>query len=252
MVSKTADSSKVTGQQHVANEEPALNINPPSGNNVVNVQLNYDINQALDPESWNGDFQAISLHRSMEHLVSDVKNIKESLTRIHKYILGKFIDGSKANNVKDLEGISKVVWEFILSLYKAHWDSLYMNDSKKSFRNMVKSKFSPQVPKLPINIKEKEMVKPTYVSALPPLIPAKSPKEVSKISKYFKKNTNQVQKKLYTQASSKNSSTNISKNFSTNITMEILKIEEVFPHLQNKKIDQVQKIISRSKNKLKP
>ena len=120
MVSKTADSSKVTGQQHVANEEPALNINPPSGNNVVNVQLNYDINQALDPESWNGDFQAISLHRSMEHLVSDVKNIKESLTRMYKYILGKSINGDKANNVKDLEGIGKVAWKFILSLYEAH------------------------------------------------------------------------------------------------------------------------------------
>jgi len=33
--------------------------------------------------------------------------------------------------------------------------------------------------------------------------------------------------------------------------MEILKIKEMFPHLQNKKIDQVQKIISGSENKLK-
>ena len=127
-----------------------------------------------------------------------------------------------------------------------------MNGSKTSFRNMVKSKFSPQVPKLPINIKEKEMVKPTYVSALPPLIPAKSPKEVNEISKYFKKNTNQVQKKSYAQASSKNSSSNISKNSSTNIAMETLKIKEAFLHLQNKKINQVQKIISGSKNKPKP
>jgi len=55
-VSKTANSSKVTGQQHVANEEPVLNINLPLENNVVNVQLNYDINQALDLESWNGNF----------------------------------------------------------------------------------------------------------------------------------------------------------------------------------------------------
>ena len=112
-----ADSSKVTGQQCVANEELALNTNPPSGNNVVNVQLNYDINQALDLESWDGDFQAISLYGSMEHLASDVKNIKESLTRMRKYILGKSIDGNKANNIKDLEGIDKVAWEFILSLY---------------------------------------------------------------------------------------------------------------------------------------
>jgi len=50
-VSKVADSSKVAGQQHVTNKKPVLNINLPSGNNIVNVQLNYDINQALDPES---------------------------------------------------------------------------------------------------------------------------------------------------------------------------------------------------------
>jgi len=43
----------------------------------------------------------------MEYLASDIKNIKESLTRIHKYILGKSIDGDKANNIKDLESIGK-------------------------------------------------------------------------------------------------------------------------------------------------
>jgi len=34
--------------------------------------------------------------------------------------------------------------------------------------------------------------------------------------------------------------------------METLKIKETFSHLQNKKINQVQKIISESENKLKP
>jgi len=56
----------------------------------------------------------------MEYLASDIKNIKESLTRVHKYILDKFIDGNKANNIKDREGIGKAAWEFISSLYKAH------------------------------------------------------------------------------------------------------------------------------------
>jgi len=157
---------------------------------MVNIQLNYDINQALDPEFWDGNFQAISSHGSMEHLVSDIKNIKESLTRMHKYILSKSIDNDKANNIKDLEGIGKTAWEFISFLYKAHWDSLYMNDSKTLFRNMVKSKFSPQIPKPSMNFKEKEMAKPTYVSTLPPPILVKSPKKVKEISKYFKKNTN--------------------------------------------------------------
>ena len=74
---------------------------------MVNIQLNYNINQVLDTESWDGNFCAISLHRSMEHLALDVKNIKDSLIRMYKYILGKAIEGNKANSVKDLEDIGK-------------------------------------------------------------------------------------------------------------------------------------------------
>jgi len=43
----------------------------------------------------------------MEYLASDIKNIKDSLARMHKYILGKSIESNKANSVKDLEGVSK-------------------------------------------------------------------------------------------------------------------------------------------------
>jgi len=74
---------------------------------VINIQLNYYTNQALDPDLWNGKFSAVSLHRSMEHLASNIKNIKESLQRIQRYILGKAINGDKANDIKDLEGVSK-------------------------------------------------------------------------------------------------------------------------------------------------
>ena len=42
----------------------------------------------------------------MEHLALDIKNIKESLIKMHKYILGKSIEDNKANQVKDLEDIS--------------------------------------------------------------------------------------------------------------------------------------------------
>jgi len=99
-VSKAANITNAACQQHVSNEVPALN--QPAGSNVVNIQLNYDINQALEPESWDGEFCAISLHSSMEHLVSDIKNIKDSLSRMRKYILGKTINDDKANDVKGL------------------------------------------------------------------------------------------------------------------------------------------------------
>jgi len=87
---------------------------------MFNVQLSYNVNQALDPKSWDGNFRAILIHGSMEYLASDISNIKESLGRIQKYILGKTIESNNANNIKDLENISKVVWDLILFLYEAH------------------------------------------------------------------------------------------------------------------------------------
>jgi len=86
-----------------------LNNNCVDNGNMFNVQLQYNINQALDPESWDSNFRAISLHGSMEHLASDISNIKESLGRIQKYILSKTIEGDQANNIKNLKGISKAV-----------------------------------------------------------------------------------------------------------------------------------------------
>ena len=44
----------------------------------------------------------------MEYLASDIKNIKESLDRMQKYILGKAIQDNKANSIKDFKGVGKV------------------------------------------------------------------------------------------------------------------------------------------------
>ena len=52
--------------------------------------------------------------------MSDIKNFKESLSKIHKYILNKTIDGNKANKVQNLKDIGKVIWEFILAIYEAY------------------------------------------------------------------------------------------------------------------------------------
>jgi len=75
---------------------------------MFDIQLSYDVDQALDPKEWDGDFHATSLHEAIEHLVSDIKNIKDSLRRMEKYIQGKLID-SNSNNIKDLESVGKVV-----------------------------------------------------------------------------------------------------------------------------------------------
>jgi len=87
--------------------------------------------------------------------------------------------------------------------------------------------------------------------ALSPPILAKLPKEVNKLFKYFKKNKKQEQKKSYTQASTSANLSSKPKTTSSNVVLETLKIKETFPYLHNKKIDQVQKIISSTNDKPK-
>jgi len=53
----------------------------------------------------------------MEHLPSDINNIKLSLKQITKYILNKYVEKDKVNDFKDLNNVDKVAWEFISSLY---------------------------------------------------------------------------------------------------------------------------------------
>ena len=55
-VSKVADPNNNSKQQHVVNVDPILNNISLSSNNVVNIQLSYDIDQALDPELWDSNF----------------------------------------------------------------------------------------------------------------------------------------------------------------------------------------------------
>ena len=117
-VSKVSNYTTNIGQQCVECNAPALNNNVVNNDNMFNIQLQYDINQALDLESWNGNFKAILLHESMEHLVLDIKNIKETLGRMQKYVLSKTIESGKANDIKNLEGVGKVVWRFILLFMK--------------------------------------------------------------------------------------------------------------------------------------
>jgi len=83
-VSKVNDHINNTSQQHVSNEVPISSTT--SSNNMFDIQLSYDVNQALDPKEWDGDFHTTLLHRAMEHLASNVKNIKDSLQRMGIYL----------------------------------------------------------------------------------------------------------------------------------------------------------------------
>jgi len=143
----------------------------------------------MEPELWDSNFHPISLHRSLEHLASDANNIKKSLAGMAKYIENKKIKTFKSNNIKDFKDISEAAWELISSIYNSGWDSLIADDHKNSLRQKLAYKFTPKV-NLEKNSKkgEKNTNKPASIKRLPLSIPAKSPKEVNKISKSFKSN----------------------------------------------------------------
>jgi len=94
------------------------------------------------------------------------------------------------------------------------------------------------------NSKGKNKVNSPYISILLLSIPAKSPKEINEISKFFKKNpSSNINKKSCAQAFSNGSNSGSNSN-GTNMARETLKIKKAFSSLQNKKIKQIQKIIS--------
>jgi len=211
---------------------------------VVNIQLLYDPSAPTEPKLWDRSFHPISLHGLMEHLVSDLKNIKDSLNFMAKYISSKQVDLSKSNNLEDFHGMGKAVWNFISSVYQANWDSLYADKQSNSLRKKIVAKFTLKIQ--PATNKNKIIDKPTpaNIERIPPPIPAKSQKEVNQISKYFKNiklanNTKQPQK-LYAQASKQNISMS-----------EVIKIKEAFPTIGANKIEQINNIV-KGNTKAKP
>jgi len=115
-VSKMADLKDNIMEQHILIKGSALNTpcasNPPhvdNDDNVINIQLLYDLNSPMESDLWNGSFYPISLHRFLEYLVSDSKNIKNSLNFIAKYITNKQIDPAKSNDIEDFKGMGEAI-----------------------------------------------------------------------------------------------------------------------------------------------
>jgi len=157
---------------------------------------------------------------------------------VTKYIKNKSIEPNNANDILDLKGVDKAIWNFISTLYKLEWDSLVTDKDNQSFRQKFSSKFTPKVQEIKHKPKnDKQTDKLANFAKLSPPIPAKTFKEVKEISRFFKRNSQLTEKKdtrkSYTQALSTSSN-----------TKKILKIKETFPNLQAKKIENIQKIIN--------
>ena len=113
-----------------------------------------------------------------------------SLCQMTNYIFNKKVDKDKVNDWNNLKGTGKETWNFISVLYDVGWDVLIADSNGSSFRNKVVAKFIPKINTSntsKVN-NSKSADKPVSINRLPPLISAKSPKEVNKIFKYFKKN----------------------------------------------------------------
>jgi len=74
-------------------------------NNIINIQLPYNLNAPTKPDLWSSSFHPISLHGSIEQIALDTKNIKDSLNFIARYIANKKINSSKTNNLSDFDSI---------------------------------------------------------------------------------------------------------------------------------------------------
>ena len=66
------------------------------------------------------------------------------LNFIAKYIANKQVDTSKVNNLEDFIGISKAVWNFISTVYKANWNALHTDNNSTSLRRKIMAKFTPK------------------------------------------------------------------------------------------------------------
>ena len=254
----------MAANQQVNQQAP---IRPPGGINevtpthgqhkedVIKVQIPYDINAPTEPELWSGSFHPISLHGSIEHFASDSKNIKVTLNFLAKYIQNKQVNGNTANDLSDFDGMGDAIWIFISSVYGAKWDVLHTNNKMNTLRAKIASKFTPRIPApAPNGNNKKETPKstPVTINKAPPLppLPAKSKKEINTISKYFQPKKNSVETSNHSPKSNSGKSYAQASKPSIN-TSEVLKIKETFPSLNAQKIEQVNNIVN-GQNKAKP
>ena len=214
-------------------------------NNVINIQLPYNLRALTEPDLWSGNFHPILLHGSIKHIVSDTKNIKDSLNFIARYISNKKVNHFKANNLEDFNGISNFIWNFISLVYQANWNSLHTNNQATTLRVKISFKFTQKITLNP-GKSNKKITKHIPVTIkkvpLPPPILAKSKKEVNIILKYFQSNKPSTEPMKLTMFHAQASKQTVN-------TSEVLKIKKVFSTINTEKINQINNII---KSNLKP
>ena len=94
---------------HVPSDSSHVQTPRVDDNNVINIQLPYDPNGPTESDLWSGNFQSISLYGSVKHIASDLKNIKQSLNFIMRYISNKKDNPKSSNDLNDFDSIGDMV-----------------------------------------------------------------------------------------------------------------------------------------------
>jgi len=250
-VSMMANQQDNTRPLYVHNE--ALPTHSQHKEEVINIQLPYDLQAPTEPDLWNGSFHPISLHSSIKHFASDSKSIKVSLDFLAKYIRNKQVNSNRINDLADFDGMGDAIWNFISLVYNAKWDTLYTDNKANTLRAKVSSKFTLRtIPQHNGNKKDIAKSVPVTINKVPPPPPllAKTRKEINIISKYFHP------KKLSVENTAKDNNASPGKSYAQvskppASTSDMLKIKETFPSLNTQKIDQVNSIVN-GQNKPRP
>ena len=156
-----------------------------------------------------------------------------------KYISNKQVNSSKANELNDFDSMGNAIWNFISSVYKAKWNTLFTDNKSTTLRSKISFKFIPRVtPNMNKNNKEVTKPVPISIKKAPPLSPllAKSKNEVNTISKYFQGSKPMIEPKKPTKSYAQTSKqlASISK---------VFKIKKSFLALNAKQINQVNNIV---------
>ena len=91
LVRLVTNNDSASDSQCVCNETPTLKNKPKSygkdksktigrlsfssSENIINIQISYDVSQAIEPDIWDSNFHSVSLYGLIEYLVLDIKNI---------------------------------------------------------------------------------------------------------------------------------------------------------------------------------
>jgi len=236
-INNEASSTQANHDNHVSTDNMCVQTPRVDDIIIINIQLPYDPNSSTEPDLWSGNFQSISLHGSVKHIALNLKNIKQSLNFMAKYIFNKKVNPKLSNDLNDFDGIGNAVWNFLSSVYQSSWNSLYTDNHSKSLREKILAKLTPRV--VPSSssktIKNPNLV--TINKALPPPpLPAKTKKEVNIISKYFLPNKPLVNNNVNGNSNNSGKSYAQATKLSNN-TLEVLKIKETFPSLNAQKVD---------------